>query len=51
MAPTRGANPASLAGKRDQILPGARGEAQLEKPVREDAAFEKGIEHVFHKVE
>jgi hypothetical protein len=39
-----GAKAASLAGKRDQLLMGALGAAQAEKPVREDAAFEKGIE-------
>ena len=46
----RGAKPASLAGKRDQLLIGTPGAAQAQKAVRQDAAFEKGIELVFDKL-
>ena len=46
----RGAKPASLAGKGDQLLMVALPAAQSEKPVREDAAFEKGIELGFDKL-
>jgi len=42
-APQEGQKAAPLARKRDQLLMGALAAAQAEKPVREDAAFEKGI--------
>ena len=40
----RGAKPAALAGKRHQLLMGALGAAQAQKSVRQNAAFEKGLE-------
>jgi len=46
----RRAKAAPLAKKRDQLLMGAVAAAQAEKPVREDAAFEKGIEFGFDKL-
>ena len=48
--PVGGAKATPLAGKRDQLLVGALGAAQAQKPVREDAALEKGIELVFDKL-
>jgi hypothetical protein len=45
-----GAKAAPLAGKRDQLLMGALGAAQTQKPVREDAALEKGVELGFDKL-
>ena len=44
------AKAAPLARKRDQLLVGALGAAQAQKPVREDAACEKGIELAFDKL-
>jgi len=45
----RGAKPASLAGKRHQLLVGAISAAHAQKTVGQDAAFEKGLELVFDK--
>ena len=49
-APHEGQNPQRLQGKCDQLLIGAPGAAQAQKAVRQDAAFEKGIELVFDKL-
>ena len=48
--PAGGAKPAPLAGEGQQLLVAALTTAQPQKAVGEDAAFEKGIEHVFDKV-
>ena len=46
----RGAKPAPLTGEAHQLLVAAVTTAQPQKAVREDAAFEKGIELVFDKL-
>ena len=46
----RGAKPAPLAGKRDQLFMGAVSAAQTHKAVGQDAAFEKGLELLFDKL-
>jgi len=48
--PAGGAKPAPLARKRHQLLVCTPRAAQAQKPVGEDAAFEKGIELVFDEV-
>ena len=46
----RGAKPAPLAGKRHQLLVRAVRTAHAQKAVRQDAAFEIGLELVFDKL-
>jgi len=48
--PTRGAKPAPLTRKRNQLLVCTLRAAQAHKTVGEDAAFEKGIELAFDKL-
>jgi hypothetical protein len=46
----RGAKPAPLAGKRHQLLVCADSTAHTQKSVRQNAAFEKGLELVVDKL-
>src|SRR3954453_12644931 len=48
--PAGGAKSAPLTGESHQLLVAALTTAQPQKAVREDAAFEKGIELVFDKL-